>query len=372
MAATVGRGGLTLPSMDELMDTWKPKKIVKRSASMNLLQGLSRFRHLDYISEYSTKPQDYTKPRKTSSNAGSFSKAGLPTRLASSRGVSSPTLRHQLKDRSVSVSRAHSMAASGRNLSKKKTSNASLEHSRKIRRYKQMPGGAGEGGAGAGEAPSEGRRSDAGSANSGKRREYVNPLKKVEIAVARAKQRIKDRGGYPKPGGNQQLLPFGIGKKRGSWFDQHFKVREEDDESLYRDKVLFFMRMQSKSKTNTIVQDRASWSRARAYIDPCSNRHLVPDPGTSKKDLAYFDHNQDLEILQNPADPHRLNQQTQDYHHTTAFRSTTARLLADTIDYSGPGPNMRLSNSFSIHRPNNASAAFLATTRARAHTNPIL
>ena len=39
--------------MDELLDTWKPKRIVKRSASMNLIQGLSRFRHMDYISEYS-------------------------------------------------------------------------------------------------------------------------------------------------------------------------------------------------------------------------------------------------------------------------------------------------------------------------------
>ena len=31
---------------------------------------------MDYVSEYSVKPQDYTKPRRTATNAGSFSRAG--------------------------------------------------------------------------------------------------------------------------------------------------------------------------------------------------------------------------------------------------------------------------------------------------------
>ena len=59
------KSSLDLPTMDELLETWKPTRIVKRSKSMNLVQGLSQFRHMDYISEYSIKPQDYSKPRRS-------------------------------------------------------------------------------------------------------------------------------------------------------------------------------------------------------------------------------------------------------------------------------------------------------------------
>ena len=38
--------------MDALLETWKPTKIIKRSKSMNLVQGLSQFKHMDYVSEW--------------------------------------------------------------------------------------------------------------------------------------------------------------------------------------------------------------------------------------------------------------------------------------------------------------------------------
>ena len=66
-----------------------------------------------------------------------------------------------------------------------------------------------------------------------------------------------------------------FGKAKNSWFDQHFKPKEEDDETLYRDKVNFFLRMQSKSKSNTIEQDLRSWKKASPYIGSVVERGLV-------------------------------------------------------------------------------------------------
>ena len=118
---------LVLPTMDALLETWKPTKIIKRSKSMNLVQGLSQFKHMDYVSEYSIKPQDYSKPRRTATNAGSFSKAGETMyRLESSRGVSSPTVKYQLNSRRASISRATNLQGGKKRFIKKRPSAVEL------------------------------------------------------------------------------------------------------------------------------------------------------------------------------------------------------------------------------------------------------
>ena len=101
-----------------------------------------------------------------------------------------------------------------------------------------------------------------------------NNKAKVREAVALAKKRVKQRG-KRKNDVPQQLLPFGIGQAKNSWFDQHFKPKEEDDESLYRDKVQFFLRMQSKSKSKVLERDRKSWSNPSPYIGSVVERGLI-------------------------------------------------------------------------------------------------
>ena len=366
------KSSLDLPTMDELLETWKPTRIVKRSKSMNLVQGLSQFRHMDYVSEYSVKPQDYTKPRRTATNAGSFSRAGESiARLDSSRGISSPTLKHQLTNRWKSQQRATTLHGSKKRFIKKRLSavdiNAkiamdeykktiALKESEELRRKRE-----------------EESRNQQALRNRGKHASEIlreNNKAKVREAVALAKKRVKQRG-KRKNDVPQQLLPFGIGQAKNSWFDQHFKPKEEDDESLYRDKVQFFLRMQSKSKSKVLERDRKSWSNPSPYIGSVVERGLI------NKQKVDYDYDINVDILRYPADPSRSSiasttnsSRARTYH--AAFNPSINRFHSDSIKHDGPGPNMKQSSAFCIRRPNNPSYAFIAASRAKAHTNPIL
>ena len=358
--------------MDALLETWKPTKIIKRSKSMNLVQGLSQFKHMDYVSEYSIKPQDYSKPRRTATNAGSFSKAGETMyRLESSRGVSSPTVKNQLNSRRSSISRATNLQGGKKRFIKKRPSAVELNKTKAMLEYKKMMNFQEE---------EENRlklqeenKKKMALRNKGKHvSEIIHAQKQEDIkkAVAKAKRRVRKRG-KQKPSVPQQLLPFGIGKAKNSWFDQHFKPKEEDDETLYRDKVHFFLRMQSKSKSNTIEQDLRSWKKASPYIGSVVERGLV------QRKRQEVDYDMNLDILRYPADPSGssiaslLNSNTTRTYRT-AFNPSVPRLHTDTLKYDGPGPNMRIKPTFHIDRPNRPSYAFIAASRAKAHVNPIL
>ena len=198
----------------------------------NLVQGLSQFRHMDYVSEYSVKPQDYTKPRRTLPMQAHFMAGQSIARLDSSRGISSPTLRHQLTNRSKSQQRATTLHGSKKRFIKKRLSavdinkkiamdeykkTIALKESEELRRKRE-----------------EERRNQQAVRNRGKHASEIlreNRAKVCEV-VALAKKRVKQRG-KSKNDVPQQLLPFGIGKAKNSWFDQHLS-KEEDDESLYR------------------------------------------------------------------------------------------------------------------------------------------
>ena len=206
---------LLLPTMDALMETWKPTKIIKRSKSMNMIQGLSQFRHMDYVSEYSVLPQDYTKPRRVSTNAGSFSKAGAKNaRLESSRGISSPTVKNQLKNRSTSLRRASNFKGNKKRFIKKRVSAVELNKTAAILEYKKMMDFKED--EESRKKIEENNRKKMALRNKGKHASEIlraNNQAKIQEAVKLAKKRVKERGKQASV--PQQKLPFGRKKKRG-------------------------------------------------------------------------------------------------------------------------------------------------------------
>lgn len=349
----------TLPSMGDMLDIWSPPKIVKRSASMQQIQGLSRFRHLDFVSEYSSQPQDYSKPRQTASNGGTFSKAGAEkVRLAASRGVSSPSLKRHLEDRSISYQRANNRTDNRKKFSTKQTAASTIARHKKMQQHVQTLG--------------KQRDGEEEQKTTEEEKPYINNFKKIEMARELARERVLKRGGYfnqPRYKASQNLVPFGVGKANDSHIAKMFKVKEEDDETLYRDKVHFFLNLNSRSTDKTLARDKKMWKNAKGLHHDIRSRSLGIDRRDPKKD--YFDHNKALEILRVPRDPYRFVKQANQITYGSAFKSTTARLLADTIDFSGPGPNLNTTTPFKEYRPGHASESFLATSRATYRGNPI-
>jgi len=345
--------------MGDMLDIWSPPKLVKRSASMQQIQGLSRFRHLDFVSEYSTQPHDYSKPRQTASNAGTFSKAGAEkVRLASSRGVSSPSLKHQLEDRFISHRRANNSIDNRSKFSAKQTAASTIARNKKMQQHVQTLGNQSD-------AQEEQKTTQV-------KKPYINNFKKIEMARELARKRVLKGGGYfnqPRYKAPQNLLPFGIGKAKDSHIAKMFKLKEEDDETLYRDKVHFFLNLNSRSTDKTLARDKKMWRNAKGLHCDTRSRCLGIDRRDPKKDES--DHNRALETLRVPRDPYRFVKQANQITYGSAFKSTTARLLADTIDYSGPGPNLNTTTAFKEYRPGHASESFLATSRATYRANPV-
>ena len=98
--------------------------------------------------------------------------------------------------------------------------------------------------------------------------------------------------------------------------------------------------------------------------------------GLINKQKPDYDYDINLDILRHPADPSRSSiasttNSSRARTYNAAFNPSTNRFHSDSVKHDGPGPNMKQTSAFYIQRPNNPSYAFIAASRAKAHTNPI-
>ena len=169
-------------------------------------------------------------------------------------------------------------------------------------------------------------------------------------------------------------IPFNSNSEKTCWFDQFSKPPEDEDPSLYHDKVHFHLRqLAKKARSNVLDRDRRSWQHAAPYIDasvqrnlhPQRNVHFVTDmtmTSTEKKVLF---------MKSRPADSGKT-----DMSSTTAnkkgdlemamMRSNTRRMVYREPLQSGLPPPQQDPNwkrAMIVRHPQSLSTAFLSTAR---------
>ena len=329
-------------SMDELAESWKPNKVfVSERLRKRPLQGLSQFRNVD----------GKNKQRGLSGYSHSFAASfgSTPTGRdpipnpknvysPSSRSVARKQLRRTLSQQSYARDRALRMSSSLSNMGVN-----TLRSPISSPRYQS------------GKHPYAGKNS-------------ASSARKLQAAKA----------------------PFGSATSKKSYFDQFLGPCEDEDPSLYADKVHLWVRMQSRLKANqTLAQDRAHWNSKSVIIDGCIDRGLLPskDPATqstisSRSELSVpssYLSEDDIRRLSAYRCPRAGNSSASGagalVKSSSAFLATSRSQHEDRVWKSRTGssglgpPQVSIGRgSMTVQRPRHASVAFLAT--GKNHTVP--
>ena len=81
--------------------------------------------------------------------------------------------------------------------------------------------------------------------------------------------------------------PFGTATAKTSYFDQFSRPCEDEDPSLYADKLNLWARIQSRSRPDlTLELDRDHWSSKTVIIDEHMDRGLLPNGKSTRRASA--------------------------------------------------------------------------------------
>jgi hypothetical protein len=181
-------------------------------------------------------------------------------------------------------------------------------------------------------------------------------------------------------------VPFNSSSPKTSWIDDFAKVPEDEDESLYHDKLHFTLSRLAWARRRSIFErDRLSWAKGGVLIDRSIDRGLGPTRNShaQKSYAVESGSNHLLSVAENS----RVYMQrypsdvgNRDMGHIclplascthAAMKSNTKRMV--TVDPQGSGlgpPQIRIGQpSLLITRPRHASSAFLASSRANRVPN---
>lgn len=175
-------------------------------------------------------------------------------------------------------------------------------------------------------------------------------------------------------------IPFNSDSPKTCYFDKYAKPSEDNDPSLYHDKLHFYLRqLAKKDRTDVLDRDKKSWWKATPYIDRSISRDLLwkKDNIFVTDDVTTASEKRKLFMKKRPEDSGGVTMSSTTRRRkgdleSSAMRSKTIRMKNIDPMQSGLGPPQqqnRYTKALQITRPNRLSNAFMSSGREqRVHS----